>query len=432
MEVQLQQLSEMLSPPSSYIDRCKNMSNRLFRIIQLHSKFDVDRCRVAGGLEKKTSTALKVDCDLVVFVNIAPGNILDTKKAVLDDWNDILLMNTAELTEHDIHQTPFSLQFFFGSVPIDLLVAINFSSTNQRKLALDYIKNSSNPTKVSSNMSSELTETSIEFMQSKSKFVHDVARLAKYWSQTVFYTEYVSGRSTIMEMVGVMAALEEENNSPKPSYQSALKKFLNKIKNISTISLVSTEFYSSDQIPKSIANSIPLILDPTNPYNNLLDIKKSDFIKLLMSCAGNTLEILQTGTQDLRIIFFPQPMLYKCPMISSKIGIVSEVVGWRKSQDSMAQVQIRYHEVDKFKHIVDNMLNVYNVVIKNAEAANPSITLADIQEVIKKTSDKMQGRDGNWITCSDEHDQRDVTLKIPLQGCNAGWAMWVLFNIEAY
>ena len=111
--------------------------------------YDMDRSRVVGGLEKKTSTGVKVDADLVVFVNITPGDILDTKKAVLEDWNDVLLINT-ELTEADIYQTQFSLQFIYSNVPIDLLVAVNFSKSKQRKLVLDYIKNSVSPTKLSS------------------------------------------------------------------------------------------------------------------------------------------------------------------------------------------------------------------------------------------------------------------------------------------
>ena len=52
-----------------------------------------DRCRIVGGLEKKTSTSLKVDADLVIFVNIAPGTILKTKERVLDDWLEVLLLN---------------------------------------------------------------------------------------------------------------------------------------------------------------------------------------------------------------------------------------------------------------------------------------------------------------------------------------------------
>ena len=70
MEKALQLLAEHLAPPQKYVDRCKEVTDKLFKIIQSNSRYDADRCRIVGGLEKKTSTSLKVDADLVIFVNV--------------------------------------------------------------------------------------------------------------------------------------------------------------------------------------------------------------------------------------------------------------------------------------------------------------------------------------------------------------------------
>merc|ERR1719481_426732 len=159
----------------------------------------VDRCKVVGGLEKKTSTCIKVDVDVVIFVNVPPGDILKTKNNILRDWFDILLLNT-DIKEEHVKQTQHSLQFNFEGIEMDLLVAVNFSSdvAKQQKQVMQYINNNEKPAKTSSNMSAELTELAVQFVKKKSKFVHDLARLAKFWNQTILFSGYISGRSTIV------------------------------------------------------------------------------------------------------------------------------------------------------------------------------------------------------------------------------------------
>jgi len=208
------------------------VDKKLFKLLQEKSKFSLDRWRLVGGLEKKTSTLIKVDADIVVFYNEDGANGLD----VIDDFQNILLLNTS-LSQEDIEISSNEvMQFSIDGIPIDLVIAKNNvdkeSNKNviesQRKNSLREMTKSGSyvDNKAAVNLNFQLAESSVEFMKKKSKFVHDMARLGKYWNQVILlkpidgvfldYREvmmkeqHVHGRSMIFELLGARAAIEEE------------------------------------------------------------------------------------------------------------------------------------------------------------------------------------------------------------------------------
>merc|ERR1719203_1908131 len=82
---------------------------------------------------KKTSTAIKADIDSVIYYNDVNNNL--KKEDVVDDFQNILLLNT-NLAEKDIHITKNnSMKFTMEGVPIDLLVGVNMVSSNVTNVA---------------------------------------------------------------------------------------------------------------------------------------------------------------------------------------------------------------------------------------------------------------------------------------------------------
>ena len=45
------------------------------------------------------------------------------------------------------------------------------------------------------------------------------------------------------------------------------------VKNIGSTHVVFDEFYQNSDVPKNILSQKPLLMDPVNPYNNLLKLK---------------------------------------------------------------------------------------------------------------------------------------------------------------
>lgn len=243
------------------------------------------------------------------------------KEDILNEFEDILIFHTTLLPEEVETTKNGTIQFDLHGVSFDLLVARN----NVKALAKDKISeqrlNSILKFKESGNyeksgikeLGIELAETSVLFMKSKSKFVHDVARLCKYWAQKITFKPYVYGKSFIMELLATEAAMIQEKNDD-PSIHKALKRFLEMICNLREQDIVFNEYYKRSDIPKDIVKQIPLLMDPTNPFNNVLDTKRNknmkEFFDVFGVCALHTLTLLENGCNDTCIIFCPQPSLY--------------------------------------------------------------------------------------------------------------------------
>ena len=129
-DIELMVFSERLVTPNFklFIENVKpTIDQKLFKLLQENSKFSLDRWRLVGGLEKKTSTLLKADADIVVFHNEHNLSQMD----ILDDFQDILLINTP-LKEEDINiSTNDVMQFTLDGIDVDLLVAENHAGKMQ-------------------------------------------------------------------------------------------------------------------------------------------------------------------------------------------------------------------------------------------------------------------------------------------------------------
>ena len=206
--------------------------------MQEKSKFSLDRWRLVGGLEKKTSTLVKADADIVVFYNEDGAK----RRDIIDDFQNILLLNTSLSKDDIVISTNEVMQFRIDGIPIDLVIARNNVDKgenrnvveSQRKNSLREMKkyNTYNDKEAVVEINFQLAESSVEFMKKQSKFVHDMARLGKYWNQVILFKEHVHGRSLIFELLGAKAAMEEEQKHDNPSLSRAFCSFLSMVCNI--------------------------------------------------------------------------------------------------------------------------------------------------------------------------------------------------------
>ena len=100
-----------------------------------------------------------------------------------------------------------------------------------RQMAEDMrrIKSSGNPIEASKTLT--LSPQSAEWMRGKSEFCHQIARLAKFWAQTIIFDKKVFGMSYIFELIAVKAALEEEarGGTLTAMFVAAFHRFLTKV-----------------------------------------------------------------------------------------------------------------------------------------------------------------------------------------------------------
>merc|ERR1719510_1841766 len=130
-------------------------------------------------------------------------------------------------------------------------------------------------------------------MKSKSNFVSDLGRLAKFWSQTVVYKGCGNGKSFFLELVATKAALIEEERAKRKgdsvSVSRAFKRFLLMMINMRNLEIIFTDNYSIEEIPGDLVAERPLLLNPVNQFQNVFEVCEEEFSITMSSAASVTL-----------------------------------------------------------------------------------------------------------------------------------------------
>ena len=106
-------------------------------------------------------------------------------------------------------------------------------------------------------------------MKSHLDIIRDTIRLAKFWDKKIDerWPEmgYYSGRSAIIEAVVIYA----NRGRKKRSVLTCFTRFLLEMEFFNSLEILPTKHFAIQAIPGSVRKQRPLILDPTNPKNNL-------------------------------------------------------------------------------------------------------------------------------------------------------------------
>ena len=137
--------------------------------------------------------------------------------------------------------------------------------------------------------------------------------MAKYWNSTITYDGYISGRSSIFELLGIDAGREEERlNHYNPSTRDAFRRFLERVTMIDSQRIAYYEYYRQSDVPPSVMQQTPLLLDPSSPYNNFMTRFDAQARAPFKAYAAESLRRLRTvrNGSDLKMLFAPQPYSY--------------------------------------------------------------------------------------------------------------------------
>lgn len=158
-------------------------------------------------------------------------------------------------------------------------------------------------------LGSESTRTGVTWMRSKSNFVSDLARLAKFWSQTVINKGCGNGKSFFFELVGAKAALiEEQRNKGEASHTRAFRRFLLMMVNIQHLEIFFTDYYGLEEVPEDLKTESPLLLNPINQFQNLFEVCEEEFMMTMASAASVTLSKMRCrlSSPHFSSVFYPQ------------------------------------------------------------------------------------------------------------------------------
>lgn len=325
MERLIQKYVKYLVPTEEEIKNGKRQMNKVFEYLKKSKLYSIDRTRLVGSIEKKTSVRNLVDFDCVLFVNpLSKKGERVSIHDVVKNFEDILLGET-DLKEDDFKKNPKNkpvvLMFTFENVDFDISVAINELdslrredrvSQNQRR---GFLENPDNQLVSEIGRSVSLCEGNIGYAATKSSFAHEIARLAKFWNKTIqlqleVSNSYVSGRSSIIELVAFEAAEEEECRfGLKNSHLNAFKIFLQKIKSIKSLALSCDQYWEQQNVPFSLPTHPPFLLNPSDPSNNMLKDISEEILDLFSQHATETMKRLELN--NLKQLFDIQPLWHQ-------------------------------------------------------------------------------------------------------------------------
>jgi len=351
-----------------------------------------------------------------------------------------------------------------------MLVAQNYVKDNsnhveeQREISMLRLKEAGDQTSIA-RFGIEVTESSVAFMRNKSKLVHDVVKLAKYWNQIMLFKKYVNGRSSIMELLATKAGLEEENDNPNADLWNAFKRFLIKVRKIDEEYVTFQDYYDKSEIPSDIICQRPLLMDPVNPYNNLLSGKcgygygkinsqsenMKEFIAFMKIAAKTSLDVM-TRFRNPKLgceigIFQPQPFLNLLPKKDRWI-IPRKHLGHRVAiypnshpdiQDPQNSIQSQSQLLDtmpsfiiwnknksNFKDDFDAILNAYAGCIYNSahmmtmydHNTDDEHSLLWSVKILVQSMNGMPTADAIGCNCffgDKPIQQYDITMKVPIK-----------------
>ena len=258
----LNSFSQWIQVSKKDIKRARRVGHLVYNWMQQDSKFRIDRIRYGGSFAKETSTLLKLDVDVAIYVQFegkmeTDKDIYDFLERVREDWKRVLMCHT-NLTKEDLSKGKFAIKFTLQKFQFDLVPAINFSRDPYEEIRMNiykdlctrnshtprnspqYPNSNYNPHKeirpgekskvldiakvylisvrpanihysktenfmpvLKQALSPSSAEAAVQFVKEQSEYIKSLIRICKFWQQSVAYFEFKSGRSFLFECIAV-------------------------------------------------------------------------------------------------------------------------------------------------------------------------------------------------------------------------------------
>mmetsp|Transcript_4545 Transcript_4545/g.12377 ORF Transcript_4545/g.12377 Transcript_4545/m.12377 type:complete len:433 (+) Transcript_4545:38-1336(+) len=396
-------LADGLKVDSDVEKRGNLLLDKLLKTIREKSRFKIYRVVKAGSLGKKTAIRMKVDYDCVFLFD----SLID-KKAFMDDMDDILLLN---FNIRKDGRTQNTISLHCDSFAFDFLPGV-YAAQDPEEQVRQTVQARDGKLHVG------LVEGTVIFMKEQSSLVHQLARLLKYWSHTVLIPGFFHGRSYTLELFAVMAG-EELGKGGINDLLHGFRVGLRLIRDFQGVYQVWTRFYGKADVDAAVLSERPLLLDVSNPANNLLGPDRVPFLRKMSGYASVTLDkldALSRGVPEYFVnLFETQPEVWNTMRNVPKRA--SFLIGAARKGD-VGQVQPRVEarrnaqylqkEMEVYAHALSAMLHREFFCWKDL-ASN------DAQTVLQDCVDKLLNTGSNRASPTEKFEDKEVLVIIPLE-----------------
>lgn len=293
----LREFADSLVPDEEEAMRVNEIACRVASDIksQFRRRHIIDRISPGDNCVRKTMVVNRLHVDLFVYINDRFPPFDD----VIDDLTTFLQ------TTHNFKckTTKFGVDLKVSGVSISLLVARNFLSerlTSHEKKKDCIIQNAEAVAFLCQNFPANfhipinlfgpsMQEVQIEFERKQSAFVCALTRLALFWFGKLIDVgiEYDQSFLRVIELLAVRAAEREEKTGGN-DICSGFYRFLAMFELPLEVDTFWTMFHDYEVSPYRTRNQRPLLLDPCNPFVNLVGGEASNRLSDLWFVAAST------------------------------------------------------------------------------------------------------------------------------------------------
>ena len=429
LQAMLARFADSLKPASDVEHEGNMLLNEIIQTVERKTRFTIRRVAKAGSMAKHTAINVKLDYDCIFYVEEQAAS--SAVRGFLDDVDNILTLSFPDLAGR---QTQHADSFFYKGYYFDFLCCQHLDQQPEQQVR-KALHTQEDTLKVS------LSEGTVIFMKEQSSFVHQLARLLKFWSHSVQVPGFFNGRSYTMELLAVAAAEEETNRDLLRGFRLAL----DKIRNFQKVRKVWTRFYGEQDASKVAQSCSALLLDPTDFSNNLLAQERWPFFEKLAQYANCTLERLhhlEYGVSDVLVgLFRPQPDIWvQMPFVprTNSLLVGGEALDVDEAQPRaiLQRPVCPLHDMNVIAHMLHGMLVARRFALLEAGQNGGSVSsdelqrmiLEDAREQLKQCIDTAYGT-FTWSPSAESFLNKSVVLVLPIGG--AGRIIKVGFEVDA-
>ncbi|XP_071847656.1 2'-5'-oligoadenylate synthase 1A-like isoform X2 [Apostichopus japonicus] len=294
LPARLREVADGLAPSQQTRKRVQKYTDQIRRDLEEYFEDGptINRIELLGSIGKKTSLWIKMDIDIVIYFNSVTPPFYD----VINKLEDLVRSEYGQ----NYFATNHGIKFKYKEFHVDLLPATNFIPHRSKRddVAKVQVENtlrylSFHPNLRPDDFSTCLSEAAVDFLKSQDSFTHALCRLAKYWVMTVPIEGYCRGRSYIIELLAVRAADQTADLECGQNILEGFRKFLFMVRKISEQKAFWEWYYREEMIPSDFLQEAPYLMDPTNPFNNLLIPKVVRYLEKMKRFANRTLRFLK-------------------------------------------------------------------------------------------------------------------------------------------
>ena len=316
--------------------KAKSTIRKILKAIIDHSGCAIDRICVSGSVgHQPDNSSDHMGFDITVFVDCTAthGQLeasehdpekkeehmecsIQSAEKIYQSFRNMISSTVCECDHFGLH---FGMDGYF----LHIAVSPSFAHKMHlhRKHVWDLIEKRDKESKLNQNdldrFSISLHESLTSFMHMGDPGFHGLVRLARFWRQNVLLQQGCGELSSLAVVLVMMRCIEDEKaigmsvasptgrglrQHPFP-VKKVFEDFLRSLSKLDSLTISYQRFYEPDLIPERHLSNKPYILDPVNPWRNVIHNMTHEGVEWAKSHAAKSLKLMQNSETTLNDLF---------------------------------------------------------------------------------------------------------------------------------